>query len=1391
MTSSLSAFMNLPPPFKIAFVVLGGGSLAGLITFLPKQIRVPILIGLACVALIVLVYHRLLKRLQKRKAAPFERGIADNAAATPQAVTEAARRAALEDLRKNFQKGIGAFRAAGKNLYGLPWYVIVGEPGSGKTEAIRHSSIGFPPGLHDPLQGAGGTINMNWWFTNHGVVLDTAGRLMFEEVQYGAPSEWGEFLRLLSSRRRNCPINGILLVIPADSLIMDTADHIQRKGQKIAQQLDHIQRTLGVRFPVYVVVTKCDLINGFREFFEDISDPELQHQMLGWSNPAPLDEQFKPELVDQNLRSLMERLERRRLGLLVDPVPVNESSARRTDEVDALYAFPRSLARVIPRLRRYLEMIFVTGEWSPKPLFLRGIYFTSSMREGSALDEELAEVLGVAAASLPEGRVWERERSYFLRDVFMNKVFREKGLVTRATHVNRQHYRRKAAVLTAGFGSAAIFALLTLVGALTFRGRIGQHSDHYIAASKIESDAEGFLVPVVKPKGGGSADYLYNANRVSVEDKKKWSRPAELHTKSLVLARKKITVPWVFSPWVSREASLDKELRAAQEKLYRVSVLKPVVVAARAKMRQTAKAAGWGESDYGTKALAQLIRLEAYAEELQTAAIAEEREKEFFRLDDLFEYVLDDQSRPKYQKDSEDLKECLARVYGPPGEAGWRPEGIPPDGAYAEDRPIFQGVKGFTDFWSFEKTTARYQGLQSFSDLFANAKTYRTAEKDFLDGKGDGKSLGEAKQKLDGAVVALVLLRQDPTTMKNGIEQAKKDAENTYGTLLRETETQEPQDAQQVVARVADELKQARLDLMAQLDQASKIVEGAGDYADLLAKVGERRLYEYRYDICMLNSAEKIAQEVKTRAADNLDKGGTFKRLEYPVIPLTNMQGGKYLDYGYHPDAADAFFSHWLSFDSAWNSAAWEHKGKLPQKLSAQYQDFRKALVVYLGEYVDYWRPTRMSDASKQPPQWKNDLRVAVENGTSWKSFRSEITNTTARKVLEEQEKLFSTIDGALEAVKKHVEHFARATSGPQRDEAAKRSREALDSVSSAIKRRTTDSPHENLRSNWSKLPEDAIAARAELLRRTGVVLESEYFPFERGQTPPSAGKLEVEYWADMPYAALELILADFRRWDAEATIKTLAGEEYSKFPLDWGATTHATPREVDAARQHVVKLAPIAEQSPKIGSKRVDDMLDSLRKPTRITQEDWDWVLKLKRVVDALPPDGQSWKCTVKLREPAAPPEGAGTNRFLNHYPNGVGFKQGAGPLQRGARGASAQFQLAYPDGDVAIYLYAWTPETPYLTWTINGAWAGLEILRAPFKSLKVSDEVIERGKDPSEPVLLAGAKGWSIQGWLPVPSRERPADWTVPVEIELDFPRAFPAIKDWPRGRPRGSGG
>ncbi|MEO1321359.1 MAG: type VI secretion protein IcmF/TssM N-terminal domain-containing protein, partial [Pseudomonadota bacterium] len=235
---SLGGIAELPAAVKLA---IAGVVLALVLTgaFLLGGIGVLLicLAGIVLILLLLIAFRLILAQIDKRKSNPFLAGLSANSGTTPQGISDPSRRARLDDLNRAFSAGIERFKSAGKNLYALPWYIVVGEPGSGKTEAIRHSNIGFPPGMQDELQGAGGTLNMNWWFANQAVLLDTAGRLMFEEVQPGETSEWQEFLKLLRSNRATCPINGMFLVLPVDSLIKDTAEQLEGKARRIATQL--------------------------------------------------------------------------------------------------------------------------------------------------------------------------------------------------------------------------------------------------------------------------------------------------------------------------------------------------------------------------------------------------------------------------------------------------------------------------------------------------------------------------------------------------------------------------------------------------------------------------------------------------------------------------------------------------------------------------------------------------------------------------------------------------------------------------------------------------------------------------------------------------------------------------------------------------------------------------------------------------------------------------------------------------------------------------------------------------------------------------------------------------------------------------------------------------
>lgn len=686
---SMAKIADLPMGAKLAIV----GAILALILvaafiFGGLGVMLIFLAGFVFVALLLLGYRLVLARLDSKKANPFLVGLAANSGATPQGISDPSRRARLDDLNRAFGAGIERFKAAGKDLYALPWYMVVGEPGSGKTEAIRHSNIGFPPGMQDELQGSGGTLNMNWWFANQAVLLDTAGRLMFEEVHAGETSEWQEFLKLLRSNRAHCPINGMFLILPVDSLIKDTAEELEGKARRIATQLDSIQRVLGVRFPVFVLVTKCDLLNGFRETFEELSDPRQQHQMLGWSNPAPLDQPFDPSKVDEHFEEVIERLEQRRTTQLADPAPRLGPDAKRIDEVDALYAFPQSVASMLPRLRRYLELIFVTGEWSNKPLFLRGIYFTSSMRDGEALDAQLADVLGVPVDSLPEGRAWERERSYFLRDVFAEKAFRERGLVTRADSAEKLKRRRRAVVLGSACAVVVVLLTLTWIGGLGFRKVLGEPKLFWTELAGVTQEASDQELSALASDPPRSTNFVSRASdpfTTARFDSTVGTAGADL----LPRMQRRLKVPAMFSVVAAFSADLESERLGAFRSLLDRTWLVPAVEATRRKMAEETDEP-WNEN--ASLALAELMRLETLA----AGHTPDGARRGVIALEPLLRYAVSSDSEVG-ESVVTDAQAAIDFAYA--DGAAWPPETL---GAAtpASRRAIAAGIERFETAWS-------------------------------------------------------------------------------------------------------------------------------------------------------------------------------------------------------------------------------------------------------------------------------------------------------------------------------------------------------------------------------------------------------------------------------------------------------------------------------------------------------------------------------------------------------------------------------------------------------------------------------------------------------------------------------------------------------------------
>lgn len=431
----------------------------------------------------------LLKQMRSNRAsAKLADEVVAQGAATQEADPAAARAGDAAQLRKRFEEAIDALKKSKKkgaaNLYELPWYVIIGPPGSGKTTVLVNSGLNFPLAQKfgkDALRGVGGTRHCDWWFTDKAILLDTAGRYTTQDSNARADAAgWIAFLQLLRKFRSRQPINGVIVAMSASDLLTASEQERERHVIAIRERLAELGRTLGIDVPVYFLVTKCDLVAGFTEFFDELGQ-EARAQVWGTTFPIEVTEAGQaPATFEKEFARLIERLQQRVL-----PRMEGERDPRRRV---GILAFPQQMAALGPLLSDLLRRVFTTTDFEEQ-ILLRGVYFTSGTQEGTPVDRvlgSLARTFGVSAAVAPAAV--GRGKAYFIERLLKNVIFQESGLAG----VNRRLQLWKFGLQATAYVACAAVLVLGLTGlALSYKANASYVDQVSTAAATLEGSSLG------------------------------------------------------------------------------------------------------------------------------------------------------------------------------------------------------------------------------------------------------------------------------------------------------------------------------------------------------------------------------------------------------------------------------------------------------------------------------------------------------------------------------------------------------------------------------------------------------------------------------------------------------------------------------------------------------------------------------------------------------------------------------------------------------------------------------------------------------------------------------------------------------------------------------------
>jgi type VI secretion system protein ImpL len=439
-----------------AFLFLGADALGVGFIYAGVALGACLLVWLAVWGVRRWLAHRASKRLERGIEGDLGKAARKGKGPDDDAKVHAMRQRMLAAIKTIKTSKLGELTGSAA-LYELPWYMVIGNPAAGKSTAVVQSGLKFPfanaSGAADSvIQGIGGTRNCDWFFTNEGILIDTAGRYSVEDEDR---KEWLSFLGMLKKNRAKAPINGILIAASVAGLAQAKPEAVIRLAKSLRQRVQELTETLEVFAPVYVMFTKADLISGFVEFFED-RDPQERQKAWGATLPYKPDERADAVgQFDAHFNELHEGLKQLALAHM--------SLHRGKTLPPAVLAFPLEFAATKPALRSFIATLFEDNPYQYRPVF-RGFYFTSAVQHGEASSrarEQVAQEFALAPRPEHTTAMVVAEHGFFLKDLFSRVVFADRNLV-------RQHASRTKQKLRVATFAAGALGLALVLGAWTW-----------------------------------------------------------------------------------------------------------------------------------------------------------------------------------------------------------------------------------------------------------------------------------------------------------------------------------------------------------------------------------------------------------------------------------------------------------------------------------------------------------------------------------------------------------------------------------------------------------------------------------------------------------------------------------------------------------------------------------------------------------------------------------------------------------------------------------------------------------------------------------------------------------------------------------------------------------
>ncbi|MDR2354203.1 MAG: hypothetical protein LBF22_13805 [Deltaproteobacteria bacterium] len=376
-------------------------------------------------------------------------------------------------LKQDWRHGIVSFEGKSKQALKLPWVLLLGPRGSGKSLAVRESGLlgSFDVDKRTQISNPEKrTQGMDWYFLDNCVCLDVHG--LYRETprlnNFEAATTEGTFnphegdneleletlVELLEGANKKVPLQGAVVTIPADLLKLERERELVDLGMETRKILDKLSVGLDITFPVFILLTCFENYPNLLAIFQSL---EAQGHPVGIL--------CDPKVQGNPGARVSAQMREEAMGALVNVLGETPT------HILPFLTGPREMEALERPLTVYMDVLGRNSPYAPTP-HIKGVFFARPQPRGVENTLETKVAVKPSPASFGERK---EGKSFFLEEFsaglasFFGKIVPQHAF--QARRLNLVEGKRQKSYY---IGLSLFYLALILVGGLILANVIYQ-----------------------------------------------------------------------------------------------------------------------------------------------------------------------------------------------------------------------------------------------------------------------------------------------------------------------------------------------------------------------------------------------------------------------------------------------------------------------------------------------------------------------------------------------------------------------------------------------------------------------------------------------------------------------------------------------------------------------------------------------------------------------------------------------------------------------------------------------------------------------------------------------------------------------------------------------------